>query len=462
MNIQETKPEAIKTSIEEKKVFFSSHKTKNIAFRLRQLNNLKNAILYYQPALENALYQDLKKSKEAAFLSEIGLVLNELNHHIKQLKKWAKPKQVSTPLFLFPSSSKIVHEPLGTALIIAPWNYPVQLTLSPLIGAISSGCCAIIKPSPDASATAIVLEEIIKETFAPNYISVIQGGIPTNTALLEERFDLIFFTGSTQVGKIVMKAATEHLTPVVLELGGKSPCIVDASAKLELAAKRIIWGKLLNAGQTCIAPDYILVHESIKTTLIEMLQKQVVELYGKELENSPYYSKIIHQSALERLTKLMPSEHAELHFGGASKADKLFIAPTVVEIKNVSEQVMQEEIFGPILPIIVYSDINETIDYINRNEKPLALYIFGNKKVAEHVIQQTSSGGVCVNDTLLHIANHHLPFGGVGQSGMGKYHGEASFQAFSNAKSILSTPTWIDLPFKYPPFKYFSWIKRLF
>lgn len=439
------------------KSFFSTNQTKSISFRLQQLRNLKETILKFQPKIEQALWEDLHKSPEEAYLTEISIVLGEINNHIRHLKKWSKPKKVFTPIHLLPSSSRIIYEPLGVALIIAPWNYPFQLLFNPLVGAISAGCCAVLKPSPDSSKTAAVMEEIITSTFPAEYITLIQGRREVNTLLLQKQYDVIFFTGSPALGKIVMKAASEHLTPVILELGGKSPCIVDHDANIKVAAKRIAWGKMINAGQTCIAPDYLLVHEKVKDDLLNLIYKNIREMYGEDIKKSRFYPRIVSDRAMQRLLKLL--EKGTIYAGGDYDLNEKFITPTIIEAIKPSDPIMQEEIFGPILPVITFNNIKEAIKHINDNEKPLAFYYFGTNSNGRDILLKTTSGGGCINDTLMHIANHHLPFGGVGNSGMGKYHGLGSFLAFSNSRAIVSTPTWIDLPLKYVPFKNFKLIK---
>lgn len=445
--------------IESQRVFFSTNQTKNINFRLKQLKKLKQAIVKYQTKIEDALWIDLHKSPEEAYLTEISIVNGEINNHIKNLKAWAKTKRVSTPLHLLPSSSKIIYEPLGIALIVAPWNYPFQLLINSLVGAISSGCCCVLKPSPNASNIAKVMEEMITENFASEYICVVQGGRETNTILFKQRFDIILFTGSPSVGKVVMKAAAENLTPVILELGGKSPCIVDADANINIAAKRIAWGKLINAGQTCIAPDYLFAHKSIKDELLDKIALNFKIMYGENIKESRFYPRIINEPAMDRLAALL--NEGEIHTGGEIDRKEKFIAPTIIDNIHPDFLIMQDEIFGPILPVMPFNHIDETITYINKNEKPLAFYYFGSNKNAKRILAKTTSGGACVNDTLMHITNHKLPFGGVGNSGMGKYHGKDSFLAFSNTRSVVTTPTWIDLPMKYVPFKYFKLIKKL-
>ena len=457
--MSETDHDQIVYTLQIQRAFFASHQTKSLAFRIAQLGLLKKSILKYSDKIAAALWADLHKSPEEAFLTEISIVTGEIDNHIKHLKKWAQPRSVSTPIHLQPSSGKIIYEPLGCALIIAPWNYPFQLLFNPLIGAISAGCCSILKPSPETPHVADVMTEMIAEFFDPAYIAVINGGIPTNTRLLKERFDIIFFTGSTAVGKIIMKAAAEHLTPVVLELGGKSPCIVNADANLDIAAKRIALGKLINAGQTCIAPDYVFVHATVKTQFIEKLVEQFKALYGEDPQKSRFYPRIIHQRAYERLMGFMKEGNVIL--GGTGNASERYIAPTIIDNVTTEHAIMQEEIFGPLLPILTFKQIEEVLTYIQKNDKPLALYYFGNKSTAMDVVEKTSAGGTCINDTLMQIVNHNLPFGGVGNSGQGRYHGHDSFLAFSHQRGIVATPTWLDLPFKYPPFRYFNWIKKI-
>ncbi len=455
----ETAEDIIIQHITDQRAFFSTGETKDINYRMAQLRKLKQIIIQNQSKIENALWKDLHKSPEEAFLTEINIVLGEIDNHIKHLKKWARPRKVSSPIFLFPSSSKIIYEPLGIALIVAPWNYPFQLLMNPLVGAISAGCCSILKPSPDTPNTAKVMEEMIVENFDSKYISVVQGTRETNTILFAQRFDIIFFTGSPKVGKVVMKAAAENLTPVILELGGKSPCIVDADADIDVAAKRITWGKLINAGQTCIAPDYLFAHHSIKDELLNKITSNIKSIYGEDIKQSRFYPRIVSGQAFTRLTALL--NEGKIYTGGEIDAKENFIAPTIIDNVEPDFSIMQEEIFGPILPVMTFENIEETISFINKNEKPLALYYFGKNKKAEEVLAKTTSGGACVNDTLMHIGNHNLPFGGVGNSGMGSYHGQESFLAFSHKRPVVTTPTWIDLPFKYIPFKYFKFLKKI-
>jgi len=457
--MKETSDSTISNLLANQKIYFAGQQTKSISFRMEKLRTLKKAILKYQLKIEEALWLDLHKSGEEAYLTEISIVMGELNYHLKKLKSWARPKKVRTPLHLLPSSSRIHVEPLGVALLVAPWNYPFQLLINPLVGAISSGCCSMLKPSPDTPMIAKVMEEMISEFFAPEYICLVQGGRETNTILFSKRFDLIFFTGSPMLGRVVMKAAAENLTPVVLELGGKSPCIVDADANIQVAARRIAWGKLINAGQTCIAPDYLLVHEQVKESLLAAIELSIREMYGHNPKESRFYPRIVSQRAMERLSRLL--QEGSIRCGGEINMEEKYIAPTIIDDVKQDFLIMQEEIFGPILPVLTFTKLDEALDFVNNHEKPLAFYFFGKDSSAREALLRTSSGGGCINDTIMHIVNHHMPFGGVGNSGLGSYHGHKSFLAFSHERGIVKTPTWIDLPLKYVPFRYFKWIKKL-
>jgi len=455
----ETTQAEIEVLLQNQRLFFNTHKTKDVHFRLNALKSLKSAINKFEQKISDALWKDLHKSFEEAYLTEISIVNQEIKNHLNHLKKWAKPNRKPTPLHLFPSKSKIIYEPLGVSLIMAPWNYPFQLLINPLVGAISAGCCAIIKPSPYTPNVAKVVEEIIRETFPEDYIKAIQGGRETNTILFKQRFDLIFFTGSPSTAKVVMSAAAENLTPVILELGGKSPCIVEKNANLDIAAKRIIWGKTINAGQTCIAPDYLFVHKDVKEELLEKMKQNIQKMFGDDVQKSKYYPRIVDEKAFLRLNGLM--KEGRIRIGGITDLDDKYISPTVIDEIKPEFSIMKEELFGPILPVMIFDKVEEAIDYINSHEKPLAFYYFGNKKSAKYVLSKTSSGGACINDLLMHFTNHNMPFGGVGNSGMGKYHGKESFLAFSNRRSVVSTPARIDFPFKYVPFKYFRLIKKV-
>ncbi len=457
--MNDTSPSVIREKIETMRSFFSSRQTIPVPFRKEYLKKFRKSIQAYERRLSDALWTDLRKSPEETYLTEIGMVLQEIDLHLSKLESWSAPATVHTPLYLAPSSGRIIYEPLGVSLIIAPWNYPFQLLMNPLIGAISAGCCALLKPSPYTPSVALVMEELIKEVFPPGYVTTVTGGRHTNEELLRHRFDVIFFTGSPSLGKVVMKAASDHLTPLILELGGKSPCVVDKGANLRIAAKRIAWGKTINAGQTCIAPDYLFVHASVKNSLISELRDAITTMYGTDIKRSRFFPRIVNDQAFVRLQNLM--SHGTVVFGGETDRAERYIAPTLIDGVEYDYPVMQEEIFGPVLPILTFHEIEEVLNYINSCEKPLALYYFGKENIAKKVFSQTSSGGGCINDTIMHIVNHNLPFGGVGNSGMGKYHGLESFLAFSNRRSVVRTPTLFDLPFRYVPFNFFSLLKKI-
>jgi len=434
------------------KSFFSTQATLPLAFRIEQLEKLRNAIVEKEQILLKALQKDLGKHPFESYASEIGFVLQSIRHTIKHLKKWMKPKKVRSTWSLFPSKGEILNEPYGTVLIIGPFNYPFQLLIEPLIGAIAAGNCAILKPSELVPTVSAVVTEMINTTFEPAYISSVEGGVETNQALIHANFDYIFFTGSTKVGKIVMEAAAQHLTPVTLELGGKSPVIIDETANLTIAAKRIIWGKTLNAGQTCVAPDYIMVHESVKESFIVEMKKTLVNYFGETIEDKEDFGRIVSERHFLRLREMLEVDRKAILFGGKSNRDTRFIEPTILDAAWDSAT-MQEEIFGPILPILTYKELEEAIESIRKLDKPLALYLFTNNKETEtKVLRAISSGGVCINDVLTHIVPPNLPFGGVGASGMGAYHGEYSFTTFSHQKSILRKSTRVDIPILYPPY----------
>ncbi|MFH0761941.1 MAG: aldehyde dehydrogenase [Bacteroidota bacterium] len=457
--MEETTRITIEETLSRQRSFFASGQTASLKFRLGNLARLDSALHQWEGKLADALREDLHKSYEEAYMTEFSMVYQEIRNHRKHLKRWSRPKRVPSPLHLLPSTGKILRQPLGVALIISPWNYPVQLMLNPLVGAISSGCCAMLKPSPYSPSMARVMEEMISETFDSSYISIVQGGRSVNGILLEQHFDLIFFTGSPKLGKVVMQAASKNLTPVVLELGGKSPVIVDADANLDIAAQRIAWGKTINAGQTCIAPDYLLVHQSVKNELLKKIAASIERMFGPDIQQNKFYPRIIRPQAIERLQNLM--KHGKIVYGGQVDPADRYIAPTLIDEIDPADPIMQEEIFGPILPVMTFDKLDEAISYINSHEKPLALYYFGRNGQARQVLDRTASGGGCINDTLLHVANHRMPFGGTGNSGMGKYHGHESFLAFSHTRSILTSSTWIDLLVKYPSYKGFKWIKKI-
>jgi aldehyde dehydrogenase (NAD+) len=457
--IADSSAERIKGIVEAQRALFATHKTLPIEYRLNALRRLRKAIIEHERELTEALYADLHKSYEEAYLTEISIVLGEIDNFIKHLQRWAAPSKRPTPIKLFPSKSEILTEPLGVALIIAPWNYPVQLLLNPLVGAIGAGCTAILKPSPYTPNVAKALERLVTECFDEEYIAIVQGHREVNTLLLNERYDIIFFTGSPDLGRIVMRAAAENLTPVVLELGGKSPVIIDRTADIKVAAKRIAWGKSLNAGQTCIAPDYLLIHRDVKVRFIEEFKRAIVELHGEDASKSKHYVRLVSDKAFERVSGYL--KDGSVVYGGRTIAEERYIEPTLLDNPSPDSSVMREEIFGPILPMIDIGDIEEAITFINKREKPLALYAFGSKSVAQHIVDHTSSGGACINDVIMHIANEKMPFGGVGNSGMGRYHGRDSLYAFSHRRSVLRTATWLDLPFRYMPYRWFKRIKRL-
>lgn len=438
--------------VRKQRQFFNTGQTQNLFFRIELLKRLRDAILENESAIENALKEDLSKPLLETYTSEIGVCLEEIKYAIKHIKSWTKPKKIATPISLFPASSKVYSEPLGVVLIIGAWNYPFQLVISPLVGAIAAGNCAILKPSEMAANTSHLLADIIPKYFEPSVITVIEGGKEVTEQLLEEKFDHIFFTGSTQVGKIIMSAAAKHLTPVTLELGGKSPCIIDADTHLEYTARRIVWGKFINAGQTCVAPDYLLVDKKIKKDLLERIKQCIQDFYGATPETSPDYARIINQNHFNRLCELL--NVGDIVVGGDTNPTELYIAPTVIDGMTFEDRVMQEEIFGPILPVIEYTNLSEAIALVNARPKPLALYFFSNNKQHQkQVLQETTSGGVCINDTIVHIAFPGLPFGGVGDSGMGRYHGKTSFEAFSHQRSVLNKSFLVDVKLRYAPYK---------
>lgn len=439
------------TIITKQKAFYNENHSLEISFRIKKLTHLKTVIKNHEQVLIEALHKDLGKSAFESYATEIGIVYDEISLHLKKISSWTGVKRVGTPITSFPASSFLQAEPYGVVLIISPWNYPFQLAIAPLVAAISAGNCAIIKPSELSPHTSLLLEEMINNNFEPDYIKVINGGAKESEGLLKEQFDMIFFTGSPRVGKIVMKAAAEHLTPVVLELGGKSPCIVDKDVNIKLIAKRILWGKCINAGQTCIAPDYVLVHESIKEKFIQQCEVVLKEMYGENIELSADYSRIINPSNMVRLQTLMQT--GKIVLGGKLNTDTLFFSPTIIENPDPDSLLMQEEIFGPLLPVITYKDIEEAIHFVRKKPKPLALYVFTNHKGnLNRILKKISAGGVTVNDSIMHFTNPNLPFGGVGTSGMGNYHGKSGFMAFSHMKPIMKRANWLDIPLRYPPF----------
>ncbi|AUM94975.1 TPA: aldehyde dehydrogenase [Clostridium botulinum] len=444
--------ESIRNILKKQKSFFEKGYTKDINFRIETLKKLKHNIKMNENNIFKALKIDLNKSEFETFITEIGIVYDEINGAIKNIKKWSKPKKVKTPITNFLASSYIYNEPYGVALIIAPWNYPFQLIMAPLVGAISAGNCVLLKPSELAVETEKIIVKIIKETFSDEYIGVVTGGVKESEALLKEKFDYIFYTGGINVGKIVMRAAAEHLTPITLELGGKSPCIVDKDANIDLAARRITWGKFLNAGQTCVAPDYLVVHRNIKEKLISSIENYIIEFFGENAFESEEYPRIINERHFKRLEGYL--KEGKIVSGGKTDISNLYIEPTIIEGINLKNRIMEEEIFGPIFPVIEFEGMDEVIDIIKNNPKPLALYYFSeDKEKQEFIIKNISFGGGCINDTIMHLSTSTLPFGGVGSSGIGGYHGRASFDTFSHKKSILKKSNLIDVKIRYAPFK---------
>ena len=459
MKLENTPAERIEALAAAQKARFRSGATLPEKFRRTMLRRFDAALVNWEKRLCDALWQDLHKSCEEAMLTELSIVRGEIRHHLRHLRRWMRPESRPTPFKLLPSKSRILAEPLGQALIVAPWNYPVQLLLNPLVGAISAGCTAMLKPSPYTPTVARTIEAMIREIFDEEYVAVVQGNREVNRKLFEMRWDVIFFTGSPDLGRQVMEAAARHLTPVVLELGGKSPCIVDRGADIDVAARRIAWGKTLNAGQTCIAPDYLLIHRSLQEPFVKAYKEALQRLHGEDARQSPYYVRLVNDRAFERVAGYIPQ--GKVLVGGRTDAAERYIEPTLLAEVDPAAPVMREEIFGPVLPMLTFERIDEAVEFVTGREKPLALYYFGPEATGREVLRRTSSGGACLNDTIMHIANDQLPFGGVGNSGMGRYHGRESFEAFSHRRSVLTVPGHFDLPFRYPPYKGFRWVKKI-
>ncbi|MDP3352169.1 MAG: aldehyde dehydrogenase [Flavobacteriaceae bacterium] len=442
----------IEQIVEQQRQFFKSQKTKDISFRKKALKKLLNEVVKNEEAIQQALYNDFKKPIYESYISEIGIVIAELKLFINKLNQWSKPKTVIPSVLNFPSWEKIYSEPYGTVLIIGPWNYPFQLTIAPLIGAIAAGNTVVIKPSELTPHTSQLVADIIENCFDKSHVTVFQGDVYISQKLLSIRWDYIFFTGSTTIAKFIASAAAKHLTPTTLELGGKSPCIIDETANINLSAKRIVWGKFLNGGQTCIAPDYILIHETIKDHFVESVKKEIENAYGKNPKKSHDYPRIINQRNYHRLIKMLENE--TILTGGDLDETDLYIAPTLINCTSLKSAAMKEEIFGPILPIITYTNEAEIDTIISSFEKPLSLYVFTSRSsFAKKIIRIYSFGGGVINDTVVHFANHRLPFGGVGQSGQGAYHGKHSFNTFSHLKSVVKRFTWLDIPLRYAPYR---------
>jgi len=442
------------SSLENLGTFFNSGNTQSYAFRKEQLNRLKSSILKHEQDLYDALYTDLKKSPEEVWVTETGMVISELNTAIKKLSKWMKPKRVSTNLLNLPSRSRILSEPLGVVLIIAPWNYPFQLLINPLIGTIAAGNCVVLKPSEFAPATDAVMKKIIEETFPKEYILYVQGD---GAAVIPEMmnnftFDHVFYTGSTAVGKIIYKMAADKLTPVTLELGGKSPCVVESDANIKVAARRIAMTKFSNAGQMCVAPDYVLVHESVKEKFIGSMKESIENFFSSTPEESYNYGKIINAKQFDRLNNYL--QQGKVAHGGRTDKEKLFIEPTLLTDVSMNADVMKDEIFGPILPIFSFNEKEEALKIIQQHPNPLSFYVYTSNSTKESDwLKAVPAGGSCVNNSSWHLTNHNLPFGGRGFSGIGNYHGHFSFDTFSHKKAVMKTPTWFDPNIKYPPFK---------
>ena len=453
---------SIPSVVNQLRATFEARKTRSYEWRMAQLERLRAMIVENETAIFAALKADFSKPEYETYLTETAVTLAEINHTIKHLKRWMKPRRVATPMVNWPGHSKIVPEPLGVALIMAPWNYPFYLIISPLVGAIAAGNCAVLKPSELTPNTSAILTKYIAQYLDQDAFSVIEGGVDVATELLAQNCDHIFFTGSTQVGKIVMTAAAKNLTPVTLELGGKSPCIVNQDADLVVAARRIVWGKFVNAGQTCVAPDYVLVHADIADKLLAQIAIALREFYGDDPKTSLDFPKIVSANHFDRIVGLLDS--GKVYVGGNSDAAERYIAPTVLTEVSPSSRIMSEEIFGPVLPVLPVADMNEAISFVNDRPKPLALYLFSNdKKMRRKVIDETSAGGMCINEVLMHLIVPDLPFGGVGPSGMGNYHGRASFDTFSHSKGVLLKSERFDLPLRYPPYtkKKFKWLRRV-
>lgn len=451
----------IQDIIEKQEKFFLSGVTMDISFRLTVLRKLRDLLHQYDNELNEALRQDLGKHPFESYASEHGLAIQELGIMIRKLKRWSRPQKAYTPMAHWFARSYYLNQPFGRVLVISPWNYPFQLLFMPLIGAIAAGNCVLAKPSRHAIHTSLVMQKLISENFDPGHISLVAGGSHINQYLLDQKFDYIFFTGSTGVGKKVMEAASRHLTPVSLELGGKSPVFVEPDVSPTLAAKRILWGKLLNAGQSCVAPDYVLVHKDIKKALIEAMEKYLHNAYGPDIKNNPDYARIINAPSAEHLAGLL--ENKKILIGGDCDPAEKYISPTIVEVSDPGDILLQEEIFGPILPLVEYSNLDDAIEIVRSKSRPLALYIFcRSKKIQQKIIMNTQSGTGGINETVVHFVNTYLPFGGVGKSGMGRYHGKYSYQTFSFKRSFLNKANWIDIPLRYPPYGKKMWlIKKL-
>ena len=451
-----------KVILEQQKQYFQSGATRNVGLLKKLLVKLREEILVREHDIYEALHKDFKKSKFEAYLGEIGIVITEINATLKHIDAWSKPKKVSASGLNFPSRDYIYSEPYGAVLVIAPWNYPFQLAIAPVISAIAAGNTVVLKPSEHTSHTSQLLESLLSSVFKPEHLTVIQGGVPETTLLLKERWDYIFFTGSVSVGKIVAQAAAPYLTPLTLELGGKNPCIIDDSMSTQLIAKRLVWGKFVNAGQTCIAPDYLVVHSAVKTQLISDLKTEITKAYGENPQESTDYPRIINSKNLSRLTAML--KDSNVVFGGTYDNEDCYLAPTLIDEPSIDSEVMKDEIFGPILPILSYDTESDIKAILSRYEKPLGFYVFSSRaSFYKKMIKTYSFGGGTINDTMIHFGNSRLPFGGVGESGMGAYHGRLSFDTFSHKKGIVIKSNWLDIPLRYAPYKNkLQMLKKLF
>lgn len=454
------KTEAYSDLINRQRKYFRTGATLSVDFRRVQLKALRASLMKHEGDVIDAVYGDFKKPKVEAFTSEIGIIYADIDNAVRNVKRWAKSRPVVNPPVHIYTKSEVYPEPFGTALIISPWNYPVQLLLSPLVGAIAAGNTAVVKPSEISARTSSVINTIITNAFDPAYIACVEGGAEETQALLDEPFDYIFYTGSTAVGRIIMEAAAKHLTPVTLELGGKSPCIVEDPAKLSQTARRIVWGKFFNAGQTCIAPDYVLARRDLKDELVDRMKTAVGEFYGDDPKQSPHYARIVSDRHFDRLVSLMEGERAAV--GGVFDKKSRYIAPTILDDVSPESKVMEEEIFGPVLPVLPYDTLTDAVEFVTERPRPLALYFFGtDKQKIERILRETSSGGLLINDTIIQITHPRLPFGGVGPSGMGAYHGHASFKTFTHYRSVMRQTNLFDLTLRYPPYRFPLWFYRL-
>ena len=453
--------DSVSRLVDDQRDFFNTGVTRGVSFRQEQLKTLAGAIYGSRSRILKAMKEDLGKPGFEAYVAEVSQALSDLDNAAKKVRSWARPKRVGTPGYLFPASSYVYPEPLGVALIIAPWNYPMDLAVAPLVGAIAAGNCAVVKPSEIAPATSSLVAGILGETFDPAYVAAVEGGREVAQALLAERFDYIFYTGGAAVGRLVMEAAAKHLAPVTLELGGKSPCIVEPDANIDHSARRVAWGKFFNAGQTCIAPDYLLVNRSVKRELLEAVVGYTRRFYGEDPALSPDFARIISDAHFERVSGLLGA--GNILVGGETDRISRYIAPTIIDGVSPDDPVMEEEIFGPVLPVIEYGDLGEAIAFVNKRPKPLSLYFFSRDSSAqERILAETSSGGCCINDVLVHFSNSNLPFGGVGMSGFGKYHGKYSFDTFSNMKAVVRRSYLLDVYVRYPPYgNTLKWTQRM-